>query len=29
MITDVSFYYGIYIPSHPRDFIHPLPTLPN
>lgn len=28
MLTDFIFYFIIYIPGSPRDFIHPLPPLP-
>ena len=28
MATDLIFYFGIYVPSHPRDLIHAFPVIP-
>lgn len=28
MATDLIFYFGVYVPSHPRDLIHSFPVIP-
>ncbi|MCI0399423.1 MAG: glycosyltransferase family 39 protein [Chloroflexi bacterium] len=28
VLTDLAFYFGVYVPSHPRDLIHPFPPWP-
>jgi 4-amino-4-deoxy-L-arabinose transferase-like glycosyltransferase len=28
IVTDLGFYFGIYVPGGPRDLIHPFPTWP-
>jgi hypothetical protein len=28
MATDLIFYFGIYVPGHPRDLIHAFPVIP-
>ncbi len=28
VLTDLYFYFGVYVPGHPHDLIHPLPPMP-